>query len=52
MVSGLDEEDNNNNTLGKALPDMIEDQIIKGFQEELTRDDQEEALREVEESLK
>jgi hypothetical protein len=29
MVTGLEEEDNNN--LGKALPDMIEDQIIKGF---------------------
>lgn len=36
----------------KALPDMIEEQIIKGFTEELTKEDYEEAIKEVEESLK
>ena len=36
----------------KALPDMIEEQIIRGFAEELTREDYEESLKEVEESLK
>lgn len=36
----------------KALPDMIEDQIIRGFQEELNRDAHDEAMKEVEESLK
>ncbi len=36
----------------ETKPDMIEEQIIKGFSEDLTRKDFEESLKEVEESLK
>lgn len=46
------DDHHNNNVHHKALPDMIEEQIIKGFSEELTRVDLEESSKEVEESLK
>ena len=36
----------------KALPDIIEDQIFRGFPDQLTKEDYEESHREVEESLK
>lgn len=48
----LDEGGHAEDANQKALPDMIEEQIIKGFSEELTREDYEEAIKEVEESLK
>ena len=39
-------------TLEDKVPDAIEEQIIKGYGSDLTKEDYQDALKEVEESLK